>query len=199
MRYIATWGGAYVPAMTVVPKLREDRPGRGGDHEPFIARGYPAVRFIELNENVAHQHTPDDVLQYVTPAYTARVAAVVAATAASLASAPAPAGALHATGPAASPSLSWSAPPTGGVDHFVVAARPAGENLYHARLRVEPGATAAAVSPRALGVDPGGAYFVSVAAVDAAGHESLFAYPELRCEGGGCVVPKAALDVKAVQ
>jgi hypothetical protein len=36
-----------------------------------------------------------------------------------------------------------------------------------------------------------------VAAVDAAGHESLFAYPEYRCDAGGCVVPAAALNITA--
>ena len=28
MRHIGYWGGAYVPTMTMLPQLREDRPGR---------------------------------------------------------------------------------------------------------------------------------------------------------------------------
>src|SRR5215472_3069308 len=50
MRYIGTWGGAYVPALTMAPKLREDRPGRASDHVSFINNGFPAVRFMETFE-----------------------------------------------------------------------------------------------------------------------------------------------------
>ena len=32
MRNVGTWGGAYVPSITMAPKLREDRPGRASDH-----------------------------------------------------------------------------------------------------------------------------------------------------------------------
>jgi hypothetical protein len=46
-----------------------------------------------------------------------------------------------------------------------------------------------------LGIGGASAFFVSVAAVDAQGHESLFAYPEYRCDGTSCVVPPGALDV----
>jgi Zn-dependent M28 family amino/carboxypeptidase len=50
MRYIGTWGSAYVPALTMAPKLREDRPGRASDHVSFINNGFPAVRFMETFE-----------------------------------------------------------------------------------------------------------------------------------------------------
>jgi hypothetical protein len=50
MRYVGTWGGAYVPALTMAPKLREDRPGRASDHVSFINNGYPAVRLMETFE-----------------------------------------------------------------------------------------------------------------------------------------------------
>jgi len=35
---------------------RNDRFLRGGDHTPFVNRGYAAVRFTEMNENYYHQH-----------------------------------------------------------------------------------------------------------------------------------------------
>src|SRR5262249_40925205 len=38
MRYVGTWGGAYVPGFTMLAKLREDRPGRGSDHSSFISQ-----------------------------------------------------------------------------------------------------------------------------------------------------------------
>jgi hypothetical protein len=45
------------------------------------------------------------------------------------------------------------------------------------------------ISPQTLGITPGDAFFVSVASVDEAGHESLFAFPEVRCDAVGCAVP----------
>src|SRR5262252_3935440 len=50
MRYVGTWGGAYVPSLNMVPELREDRPGRASDHVSFINNGFPAVRFMETFE-----------------------------------------------------------------------------------------------------------------------------------------------------
>ena len=35
---------------------RNDRFLRGGDHSPFVERGYSAVRLTEYNENFDHQH-----------------------------------------------------------------------------------------------------------------------------------------------
>jgi Zn-dependent M28 family amino/carboxypeptidase len=50
MRYVGTWGGAYVPAINMRPELREDRPGRASDHVSFINNGYPAVRIMDRLE-----------------------------------------------------------------------------------------------------------------------------------------------------
>jgi hypothetical protein len=55
-RFIRETAAAYVPAMKVMMVYRRDRYGRGGDHIPFLERGYPAVRFTEPNENYHHQH-----------------------------------------------------------------------------------------------------------------------------------------------
>ena len=203
MRLIASAGGAYVPAMTILPKLREDRPGRGGDHEAFIEQGYPAVRFIETVESpnagtvASHQHSPNDQATFLTPAYTARMAQVVLASVASLARAPSPPRALTATGSAAGPiTAGWMAPASGSaVDHYALAARASTENFYHARVAVPAASAMHAVSPADLGVGGAPAFFVSVAAVDAAGHESLFAYPEYRCDATGCVVQAGSTDV----
>jgi Peptidase family M28 len=205
MRYVATWGALYVPSMTILPKLREDRPGRGSDHEPFIAMGRPGVRFIEAVESpnagtvASHQHSPNDLPMYVTPEYTVRVAQIVAAVAASLARAPDAPGSIAVTGDATGPKLTWTAPIIGAIDHYFVAARPVSENFYHSRVRVDGKLTNAAVTPAGLGVDATQPYFVSVAAVDPGGHESLFAYPEFRCDPSGCVVPTAALNITSTK
>ena len=42
--------------MDVRVVYRRDRYLRGGDHIPFLERGYPAGRFTEPNEDFAHQH-----------------------------------------------------------------------------------------------------------------------------------------------
>jgi hypothetical protein len=51
------------------------------------------------------------------------------------------------------------------------------------------------VAPAELGLAAGESFFISVAAVDAKGHESLFAYPEFRCDAVACAIPPGALDV----
>ena len=55
-RYIKEVGERYVYNLEVVLIYRNDRFLRGGDHTPFVARGYAAVRFTEMNENYYHQH-----------------------------------------------------------------------------------------------------------------------------------------------
>src|SRR6202000_775537 len=60
---------AAVP-MTINIMTPEDRTGRGGDHMPFRALGYPAMRFTAENEYgdadvtsptyIEHQHTSSD-------------------------------------------------------------------------------------------------------------------------------------------
>src|SRR5881397_1414205 len=55
-RFIKEVGERYVPSMKVWLIYRRDRYGRGGDHQPFLERGYAAVRFTEPNEDYHHQH-----------------------------------------------------------------------------------------------------------------------------------------------
>ena len=128
MRHIGYWGGAYVPTMTMLPQLREDRPGRSSDHKPFISRSVPGVRFIDVNEKPSHQHSPNDLFIYVTPAFTARVTQVEVASAASLARAPTPPLNMIATG-ISSITCHSSSPPASGspVDHYVISARTSAE------------------------------------------------------------------------
>lgn len=197
MRHIGHWGGQYVPSMTMVPKLREDRPSRGSDHKSFIKNGIPGVRFIELNETTAHQHSGNDVYTYVTPSYTASVAQVVVASVANLARAPKPPRSMTARRRSGSRvQVTWAAPSSGpAVDHYVVSARSVTQNLYARRYVVPASSTSITLSvPNDLGI-PSGSYYVSVAAVDVGGHESLYAYPEYRCNSSSCSVPSGSLDV----
>ncbi len=54
--------------------FRKDRYGRGGDHSSFNDQGFTAVRFTEVFEEYSHQHTPDDLPQYMDWNYLANVA-----------------------------------------------------------------------------------------------------------------------------
>lgn len=202
MRQIGYWGGAYVPSMTMLPVLREAPPGRQSDHTAFIARSVPGVRFRQVNMNPPHRHSPNDLFIYVTPAFTARLTQVVVASAGSLARAPTPPLDMVAAGTSlATVQLTWSPPASGSaVHHYVISARTSAENLYRTRTLVARDSTSATVNVfEDLGIPPATPYYVSIAAVDAAGHESLYAYPEYRCTSKNtCSQPANALKVAAI-
>ena len=97
-RFIKETGERYVSAMRVMMVYRRDRYLRGGDHIPFLERGFPAVRFTEPNEDYRHQHQNvriekgvqyGDLPQFDDFNYIANVARVNAASLATLALAPA--------------------------------------------------------------------------------------------------------------
>jgi hypothetical protein len=200
MHFVGDWGSRYAPGMTMLPNLREDRPFRGGDHESFIDNGIPGVRFIDTLEDLDHQHSPNDLFTFLTPAYTARVAQVVVATAAALARAATPPQSFTAAVVDSDTiSVRWSAPQSGPpVDHYVIAARPVTGNFYLARAVISGSRTLGQVRIKEdLAINPGTSFYISVAAVDAAGHESVFAYPEYRCTPTACGVPAGASNVTA--
>jgi hypothetical protein len=97
-RHVKEQGERYVKGFKVNVIQRRDRYLRGGDHMPFLERGYAALRFTEPNEDFAHQHqnlrTEDgqvygDLIEFDDFNYIAKVARVNAAALASLALAPA--------------------------------------------------------------------------------------------------------------
>jgi Zn-dependent M28 family amino/carboxypeptidase len=118
-RFIKEVTERYVPAMKVMMIYRRDRYGRGGDHQPFLERGYAAVRFTEPNEDYRHQHQNiriengiqyGDLPQFVDFNYVANVARVNAASLAMLASAPArPKNVTMTTGLSNDTDLKWEA------------------------------------------------------------------------------------------
>src|SRR3954469_9680453 len=97
-RHLKEIGERYVPGFAVELIPRSDRFLRGGDHLPFLERGYAAVRFTEPAEDYRHQHQNvrmengvqyGDLPEFVDFAFVANVARVNAAGLASLALAPA--------------------------------------------------------------------------------------------------------------
>ena len=97
-RHVKEQGERYVKGFKVNVIQRRDRYLRGGDHMPFLERGYAALRFTEPAEDFNHQHqnvrTENGVLigdmpEYNDYNYIAKVARVNAAALATLALAPA--------------------------------------------------------------------------------------------------------------
>ncbi len=97
-RFIKETGERHVRGMRVTLVYRRDRYLRGGDHIPFLERGFPAVRFTEPNEDYTHQHQNvriengvqyGDLIQFNDFNYIANVARINAASLAVLALAPA--------------------------------------------------------------------------------------------------------------
>jgi hypothetical protein len=97
-RHVKEVGERYVPKFKVNVIQRRDRYLRGGDHMPFLERGYAALRFTEPNEDFNHQHQNvrtengvkiGDLIEYNDFDYIAKVARVNTAALATLALAPA--------------------------------------------------------------------------------------------------------------
>ncbi|MEP7213876.1 MAG: M28 family metallopeptidase [Acidobacteriota bacterium] len=97
-RYIKEQSDRYLKNFSVWMIYRRDRYLRGGDHIPFLERGFTAVRITESDEDFTHQHQNirtengvfyGDTPEYVDFEYTANVARVNLVALASLAAAPA--------------------------------------------------------------------------------------------------------------
>jgi hypothetical protein len=146
----------------------------------------------DINFITTHQHSPHDLVRFITPTYAATIGKVIAATAASLARAPGSPQNFDATGNAVKGiQIKFDNPAGGNVDHFVAAARSVKENFYRQRITVTHD-THRVITPAELGLKAGESFFVSVAAVDKVGHESLFAYSEVRCDSTACKIPAYA-------
>ena len=96
-RFTAEVAANSATGMNVAIIYRLDRFLRGGDHSPFLAAGFPAIRYTEPNENFAHQHQDvrvengtqyGDLIDFVDFDFTARVGRVNLATLWSLSEAP---------------------------------------------------------------------------------------------------------------
>ena len=97
-RFVKEIADVYSPNFRVQLIYRRDRYGRGGDHIPFLERGFAAVRFTEPHEDYTHQHQSvkivdgaqyGDTIEFVDFDYVANVTRINAAALAALANAPA--------------------------------------------------------------------------------------------------------------
>ncbi|HEX6278639.1 MAG TPA: M20/M25/M40 family metallo-hydrolase, partial [Pyrinomonadaceae bacterium] len=97
-RYVKEQTARYLKNFSAWVIYRRDRYGRGGDHIPFLERGFAAVRFTEPDEDYTHQHQNvrtdngvfyGDTPEFVDFEYVANATRVNLITLASIANAPA--------------------------------------------------------------------------------------------------------------
>jgi hypothetical protein len=190
-RYVEKVSAMYVPSHRIRLLARQDRFGRGSDHQPFNEFGFPALVFREANENYQKQHSANDMLDGVDFDYLAQNARANTAAVASLALAPPAPGVLSERGQpllGREPSgydanLRWSASP-GAVAYRIYWRDAWATDWQHQQL---VGNVTQFVLPK-LSIDN---VVIGVAAVGAGGHESLVsAY---------VVAPRRFPDVKLVE
>jgi hypothetical protein len=165
-RYIKLQAEPYVANFAVRLMPARDRRGRGSDHFSFYEQGYTAVRLIEPEDNLDQQHSPNDLIQYMSFSYHRKVVQVNAAFAAGLAWAPEMPNAVTSEKLGAGRyRLRWNQS-MAAAKYFVALRSPESmtyDSLFDAGNRTE--VTFSGVAAPA---------FVSVAAVDAQQNESLF-------------------------
>jgi Zn-dependent M28 family amino/carboxypeptidase len=157
---------------------RPDRFGRGGDHEPFLREGYPAVRFTVGAENWDRQHQDlrtengtvfGDTIEGMDFAYLAKVTAINVATLARLAAAPAaPTGVTIAGALTRDATVAWQAVP--GAASYKIRWR-RNDKQDWTDSRTVAGATTAVL--KEVSVDD---HFIGVSAVGAEGTESIVTF-----------------------
>ena len=133
-RYLKEVGERYVENLDVVLVYRNDRFLRGGDHTPFVNRGFAAVRITEMNENYEHQHQDvrteagieyGDLAKFMDFEYLRKNTGINLATLANLAKAPATPQnvTVDVRNLTNSTTLYWKAPTTGKVRGYYVLMR----------------------------------------------------------------------------
>jgi hypothetical protein len=181
-RHLKQMGERYVPGFKVNLIQRRDRYLRGGDHLPFLERGFAAVRFTEPFENFKHQHQDvrtengvryGDLPEFVDTAYVADVARINAAGLATLALAPAaPRNVrLEAIELGHDSTLRWDANAEADVAGYRIVWRETGAPVWQHQRDV--GLVTRATLP---GVSKDNVLF-GVQALDRDGHASLASFP----------------------
>ncbi|WP_373514430.1 M20/M25/M40 family metallo-hydrolase [Persicitalea sp.] len=133
-RYVKEVGERYVDHLEVRMVYRNDRYLRGGDHTPFVNRGFGAVRITEMNENFQHQHQDlrvengveyGDKVEYMDFEYLRRNTAMNLANLANLAKSPTQPQnvTMDVRSLTNTTKLYWQAPKTGKVKGYYILMR----------------------------------------------------------------------------
>jgi len=179
-RYIKEVGERYVDNLEVVMVYRNDRFLRGGDHTPFVNRGFAAVRITEMNENYEHQHQDvrvengiqyGDLPEFMDFEYLRKNAAMNLSNLANLAKAPSmPREVKVETKKLTNyTNLSWQAPASGKVSGYYILMRETTSAVWQKKIWVSGTSADLPYSKDN--------YFFAVQAVSADGNESLPVVP----------------------
>ncbi|GAA4482576.1 M20/M25/M40 family metallo-hydrolase [Gluconacetobacter asukensis] len=165
--------------LTVLAVRRPDRFMRGGDHIPFLAEGFPAIRFTEAVEDYDRQHQRvrvedghryGDTIDFVDFPYLARVTSLNMAVLSDLASAPAaPSTATIAGALSDDTTVTWA--PVPGAAGYRVSWRPA-DGMAWTNYRDVP-ATATSLVLKNVNIDD---HFFGVSSVSTDGAQSLVTF-----------------------
>ncbi len=175
-RYVKETGERYVDNLEVVMIYRNDRFLRGGDHTPFVQKGYAAVRLTEMNENYNHQHQDlrtdkgvqyGDLIEFMDFEYLRKNTGINLSTLANLAKAPSqPQSVLvDVKNLTNSTSLSWKAPLHGKPKGYYILMRETTSPVWQKKIYTSQTAITIPYSKDN--------YFFAVQSVSDAGNESL--------------------------
>lgn len=180
-RYIKEVGERYVDQLNVTLVFRNDRFGRGGDHSPFCAEGFTAVRICEFNENYDRTHKipalvngiqEGDLPEYVDYEYVRKNTGINLATVANLALAPREPEncGIVVSGLTNKTTLRWEAPSKGQKPAgYYILIRETYKPLWEKKIFVTGTEVTLPYSKDN--------YFFGIQSVDASGHESLAVFP----------------------
>ena len=179
-RYVKETGERYVDNLQVVMIYRNDRFLRGGDHSPFVQKGFAAVRLTEMNENYNHQHQDlrtekgiiyGDLPQFMDFEYLRKNTGVNLSTLANLAKAPSMPQEVKVDvrNLTNSTTLSWKAPKSGQAKGYYILMRETTSPVWQKKIYTE-----ASTATLPYSKDN---YFFAVQSVSESGNESLPVVP----------------------
>ncbi len=179
-RYVKEIGERYVDHLEVVMIYRNDRFLRGGDHTPYVQRGFAAVRITEMNENYNHQHQDvrdekgihyGDVPGYIDYEYLRKNTALNLCNLANLAKAPSAPGdvKIEVKELTNSTKLLWQPPSTGEVEGYFILIRETTSPVWQKKIFTSGNEITLPYSKDN--------YFFAVQSVNETGNESLPVLP----------------------
>jgi hypothetical protein len=179
-RYVKETGERYVDNLEVVMVYRSDRFLRGGDHSPFLQKGYAAVRLTEMNENYNHQHQDlrtdkgtvyGDLISFMDFEYLRKNTGVNLSTLANLAKAPSEPQSvtIEVKNLTNSTTINWKAPKSGQPKGYYLLMRETTSAVWQKKIFTTQTSITLPYSKDN--------YFFAVQSVGAAGNESLPVVP----------------------
>ncbi len=115
-------GTRMYPQMKIIVQNSVDRPGRYSDHMSFSDAGFPAVRFVESDEEIDREHSERDVIDDVQAGYLVNATQTILACMTALADGPRPPQNISLrANPDGTRTLVWD--PSPGAVAYIVALR----------------------------------------------------------------------------